>query len=160
MKVDYLELRDALKKCIPKSPKNIKSLEKVSTYIGDISWVYLHSTVKTFYKLSPLHFILFSWDFQTSQFTKIRQVHPCTGTVVSFRQYWNRRKMWVCAQYWYAQQPFWVSWYYGKVLIRHIADLSFKGSVSRILRWILLYINRKLSLRPIIGHKILSLLKG
>jgi len=38
---------------------------------------------------------------------------------------------------------------------------SFKGSVSQILRWVLLYINRKLSLRPIIALlKILSLLKG
>ena len=38
---------------------------------------------------------------------------------------------------------------------------EFKGSVSRILRWVLLYINRRLSLRPIIAsHKIVSLLKG
>ena len=38
---------------------------------------------------------------------------------------------------------------------------TFKGSVSQILRWVLLYINRKLSLRPIItSTKILSLLKG
>ena len=36
-----------------------------------------------------------------------------------------------------------------------------KGSVSRVLRWVLLYINPKLFLRPIIvSHKILTLLKG
>ena len=35
------------------------------------------------------------------------------------------------------------------------------GSVSQILKWVLQYINRKLSLRPIIAsNKILSLLKG
>ena len=38
---------------------------------------------------------------------------------------------------------------------------SFKGSVSQILRWVLLYINWKLSLRPIIAsNNISSLLKG
>ena len=36
-----------------------------------------------------------------------------------------------------------------------------KGSVSQILRWVLLYINRKLSFRPIIAsNKIVKLLKG
>ena len=45
--------------------------------------------------------------------------------------------------------------------IRHVLKHAFKGSVSRILRWVLLNINRKLSLRPIIAlNKILSLLKG
>ena len=40
-------------------------------------------------------------------------------------------------------------------------NFSLKGSVSRILRWVLLYINRKLSVRPIIAlNKILILLKG
>ena len=39
--------------------------------------------------------------------------------------------------------------------------MHLKGSVSRDFRWVLLYINGKLSLRPIIAsHKILSLLKG
>ena len=36
-----------------------------------------------------------------------------------------------------------------------------KGSVSRVLRWVLLYIIRKLFSRPIIAsHKILTFLKG
>ena len=36
-----------------------------------------------------------------------------------------------------------------------------KGSVSRVLRWVLLYINQKLFSRPIIAsHKILTFLKG
>ena len=39
--------------------------------------------------------------------------------------------------------------------------LQVKGSVSRVLRWVLQYINRMLSLWPIIAwHKILSLSKG
>ena len=38
---------------------------------------------------------------------------------------------------------------------------QFKGSVLRVLRWVLLYINRKFSSRPIItSHKIVTLLKG
>jgi len=37
----------------------------------------------------------------------------------------------------------------------------FKGSVSRVLRWVLLYINQKLFSRPFIAaHKILTFLKG
>jgi len=41
-------------------------------------------------------------------------------------------------------------------------DASFlKGSVSRVLRWVLLYIIQKLFSRPIIAlHKILTFLKG
>ena len=36
-----------------------------------------------------------------------------------------------------------------------------KGSVSRVLRWVLLYINQKLFLRPIVtSHKIFTFLKG
>ena len=36
-----------------------------------------------------------------------------------------------------------------------------KGSVSRILRWVLLYISQKLSLRPFsASHKIFNSLKG
>ena len=36
-----------------------------------------------------------------------------------------------------------------------------KGSVSRVLRWVLLYINRKFFSRPIIAsHKILTFIKG
>ena len=47
------------------------------------------------------------------------------------------------------------------ISILHLKISIFKGSVSRDLRWVLLYINRNLSLRPIIGsQKILSLLKG
>ena len=39
--------------------------------------------------------------------------------------------------------------------------LFFKGSVSRVLRWVLLYIIQKLFSRPIIAsHKILTFLKG
>ena len=39
--------------------------------------------------------------------------------------------------------------------------LTFKGSVSRILRWVLLYINQKLFSSSIVAHhKILILLKG
>ena len=38
---------------------------------------------------------------------------------------------------------------------------TFKGSVSRVLRWVLLYIIQKLFSRPIIAsHKILTFLKG
>ena len=51
--------------------------------------------------------------------------------------------------------------------VRHIStqlwnlNIPVKGSVSRDLRWVLLYINGKLSVRPIIvSQKILSLLKG
>ena len=48
---------------------------------------------------------------------------------------------------------------------KHIAGSNsscfLKGSVSRVLRWVLLYINGKLFSRPIIAlHKILTLLKG
>ena len=42
-----------------------------------------------------------------------------------------------------------------------IDEKGLKGSVSRVLRWVLLYINQKLFSRPIIAlHKILILLKG
>ena len=48
---------------------------------------------------------------------------------------------------------------FGKLSILKIFVI--KGSVSRDLRWVLLYTNRNLSLRPFIGsQKILSLLKG
>ena len=42
-----------------------------------------------------------------------------------------------------------------------LGTVTFKGSVSRMLRWVLFYVNQKLSLRPIIAsHKILILVKG
>ena len=42
-----------------------------------------------------------------------------------------------------------------------LSNKDFKGSVSLVLRWVLLYMNGKLFLRPIIAsHKILTLLKG
>ena len=44
---------------------------------------------------------------------------------------------------------------------RKISRSSINGSFFRILRWVLQYINQKLSLRPIItSHNILSLFKG
>ena len=46
-------------------------------------------------------------------------------------------------------------------LCDRLPNYSFKGSVSRVLRWVLLYINQKLFSRPIIAlHKIFTLLKG
>ena len=42
-----------------------------------------------------------------------------------------------------------------------LAGQSLKGNVSRVLRWVLLYIIQKLFSRPIIAsHKILTFLKG
>ena len=47
------------------------------------------------------------------------------------------------------------------VVAHTICNLTFKGNVSRVLRWVLLYINQKLFARPIIAsHNILTFLKG
>ena len=46
-------------------------------------------------------------------------------------------------------------------LKKNLEFFPVKGSVSRVLRWVLLYINQKLFSRPIIAfHKILTFLKG
>ena len=86
---------------------------------------------------------------------------PLYSDMVLSRQYWNRRKMGVSAILKFATAPLsdMISRKSTKILWE--AMIGLKGSVSRDLRWVFLYINRKLSLRPIIAwHKILSLLKG
>ncbi len=52
-------------------------------------------------------------------------------------------------------------WLLQKKTLKVTTFKKLKGSVSRVLRWVLLYINQKLSLRPFIAsHKIFDSLKG
>jgi len=81
-----------------------------------LRWVLLFIDRKAFSRpILASHKIL---SLLKGQFTNYKKQAgaPLYSDIVLSRQYCNRGKCGI-TQYWYAQQPLWVSWYYGKVLI-------------------------------------------